>query len=134
MESWRKVWRQGIMPQISTECLEAALIALETDDKRLLQGKTTSPPPLARMQDWDCEGACLIGFCGWQGNALATAADVKEFFAKVCYDADQALGEPAAVRYFLNIFDDWSRDEMIREMTEEVTANLAERRQLEGAA
>ena len=38
MESWRKVWREGLEPLLSTPSLEALQQALTTDDPRLLQG------------------------------------------------------------------------------------------------
>ena len=45
MESWRKTWRDGVEPLVSTEGLEALRRALTNDDPRLLQGATSSPPP-----------------------------------------------------------------------------------------
>lgn len=127
MESWRKVWRDGLAPQLSTAGLEALGLALATDDSRLLQGATTSPPPLMCVQDWPVEACCVLGFCGWQGEGLETVAEVEEFFAKLCFEADQVLGEPAAVRWFLNWYDETSRDEMRRELLEEVKLTLSER-------
>ena len=50
MDSWRKVWRDGLAPLISTEGLEALRTALCDDDARLLQGATTTPPPLQCVQ------------------------------------------------------------------------------------
>ena len=46
MENWRKVWREGVAPLLSAAGLEALRRALVTDDGRLLQGATTTPPPL----------------------------------------------------------------------------------------
>jgi hypothetical protein len=127
MESWRKVWRDGLAPQLSTTSLEALRRALLTDDPRLLQGATTSPPPLQCVQDWPVEAACVLGFCGWQGEGLETVAQVEEFFARACFEADQRLGEPAACRWFLNWFDDTPRDEMRRLLLAEVNRTLAQR-------
>jgi hypothetical protein len=79
------------------------------------------------VQDWPVEAACALGFSGWQGDGLETVGEVEEFFAKVCYEADVRLGEPAACRWFLNWFDDTPRDEMRRELLEEVEYSLAER-------
>jgi hypothetical protein len=128
MESWRKVWREGVAPLLSTPGLEALRQALAADDARLLQGATTSPPPLQCVQDWPVEAACSIGYCGWQGDRLETVAEVEEYFAKVCFEVDQRLGEPAACRWFLNWFDETPRDEMRRQMLAEVSAMLAQRR------
>jgi len=127
MESWRKVWREGMAPQLSVAALSALQRALQNDDPRLLQGATTSPPPLECVRDWPVEAACVLGYCGWQGEGLETVAEVEEFFARACFEADQRLGEPAACRWFLNWFDDTPRDEVRRELLAEVTRTLARR-------
>jgi hypothetical protein len=127
MESWRKVWRDGVAPHLSIAALGALQRALQTDDARLIQGATTSPPPLECVRDWPVEAACVLGYCGWQGEHLETVAEVEEFFARACFEADQRLGEPAACRWFLNWFDDTPREEVRLELLPEVTRSLAER-------
>jgi hypothetical protein len=127
MQSWRTVWRKGFLPNLPTTGLRALREALQNDDPRLTQGSTTTPPPLLCVQDWLVEAACALGFCGWQGEDLATVGEVEEFFARVCFEADQRLGEPAACRWFLNWFDDSPRDEMRRELLAEVERALAAR-------
>jgi hypothetical protein len=131
MESWRKVWREGVAPLLSTPGLEALQNALANDDARLLQGATTTPPPLQCVQDWPVEAACALGFCGWQGEGLETVAEVEEFFARTCFEIDQRLGEPAACRWFLNWFDETPRDEMRDQLLAEVQRALAQRRSAE---
>lgn len=120
MEAWRKVWREGLAPLLSTEGLEALKQALARDDSRLMQGATTTPPPLHCVLDWPVEGACGVCYCAWQGDGLETVGEVEEFFAKVCFESDTRLGEPGAVRHFLNWFDDTPRDVMRRELLAEV--------------
>ena len=127
MESWRLVWRDGFVPVVSTTGLMALREALLTDDPRLTQGSTTTPPPLMCVQEWPVEAACALGFCGWQGDELTTVGEVEEHFAKCCFEADQRLGEPAACRWFLNWFDDTPRAEMCRELLNEVELALADR-------
>ena len=127
MESWRKVWRDGLAPLISTAGLEALATALCNDDARLLQGATTTPPPLQCVQDWPVEGACALGYCGWVGDGLETVAEVEEYFARLCFEVDQRLGEPAACRWFLNWFDETPREEMRRLLLAEVNRSLAQR-------
>jgi hypothetical protein len=127
MESWRKVWREGVAPQISTAGLQALARAMIVDDERLVQGSTTTPPPLQCMQECAVEGACGVGFCAWQGDGLRTVGQVEEFFARVCYETDQHFGEPTACRWFLNWFDDTPREEMRRLLLSEVQLALAER-------
>lgn len=130
MESWRKVWREGVAPNLSTEALEALRIALENNDPRLIQGATTIPAPLTCMQDWPVEGGCAIGFCGWQGEHLANVGEVEEFFARMCFLVDEKLDEPAACRWFLNWFDDTPREEMIEQLLPEVILALQQREEL----
>ena len=125
MDSWRKVWRDGLAPLISTEGLEALRTALASDDARLLQGATTTPPPLQCVLDWPVEGACALGYCGWQGDGLESVGEVEEFFARACFEADQRLGEPAACRWFLNWFDDTPRGELKRHLLPEIERSLA---------
>ena len=127
MESWRLIWRDGFAPVLSTAGLTALAESLRTDDPRLTQGSTTTPPPLMCVQDWPCEAACCLGFCGWQGDGLKTVGEVEHHFAKACFDADQRLGEPAACRFFLDWFDDTPRDEMRRELLAEVGLTLEQR-------
>lgn len=127
MESWRLVWRDGFVPVLSTKGLETLRDAMAGDDPRLMQGSTTTPPPLMCVQDWPVEAACALGFCGWQGDDLDTVGQVEEFFARACFEADQKLGEPAACRWFLNYWDDTPRDRLFREMREEIEFNLRER-------
>ena len=61
------------------------------------------------------------------GLPLGTVGEVEEFFARVCFEADQRLGEPAACRWFLNWFDDTPREDILRELLAEVDAALAAR-------
>jgi hypothetical protein len=127
MESWRKVWREGLEPLLTTEALVALQQALQQDDPRLVQGATTSPPPLMCVQDWPVEAACALGYCGWVGDGLETVGEVEEFFARLCFETDCRLGEPAACRWFLNWFDETPRDEMRRELLNEVRRALVQR-------
>ncbi len=113
---------------LSTAGLEALQRALNEDDPRLQQGATTTPPPLACVQDWPVEAACAIGYCGWQGDGLETVGEVEEFFARICFEVDQRLGEPAACRWFLNWYDETPREEMRRELLAEVNRTIAQRR------
>ena len=127
MESWRMVWREGFAPVLPTEGLEALWLALQTDDPSLTQGCTSTPPPLMCMQDWDVEGCCALGYCGWKGEGLNTVGQVEEFFARSCFEADQRLGEPAGCRWFLNWYDDTPREEMVHELLGEVERTLRQR-------
>ena len=128
--NWRESWRKGFAPVISTAGLESLRAGLIDDDERLLQGTTTSPPRLAAVPDWPCEGACGVGYAAWQGDGAATVREVDEAFAKYCFAADEAMGEIAGCRWFLNFFDDAPRDEARRELLPEVEAELRRRGEL----
>lgn len=125
LESWRHVWRSGFGPSISAAGLKALRDALAADDPRLTQGSTTTPPPLMCVQDWPCEGGDALALAGWLGDGLNTVGEVQEYFARVCFDADRRLGEPAACRWFLNWFDDTPRPEMIADLLPEVELSLS---------
>ncbi len=125
--SWQEVFRRGLAPLLSTEALQACATALETDDPRLLQGATSTPPPLACVSDWPVEAACFVGFAGWQGEGLTTVGEVEEYFARMCFGIDQRIGEPAGCRWFLNPFDDLPRGEIFPALLAEVRAELARR-------
>jgi hypothetical protein len=127
VESWQLSWRKGFVPQLSTEQLTALRDALATDDSRLSQGSTTTPPPLLCVQDWPVEAACLLGYCGVVaagGFGTATVGQAEECFARLCFEADSALGEPAACRWVINLWDDTPRPEARRIFLEEVELAL----------
>jgi hypothetical protein len=131
MEAWRKVWRDGFAPLLSTEGLEALKKALKADDPELIQGATTEPPPLACTDDWPVEGACAVAYGIWKGGGTGLVGDVEEAFAKACFDCDRAMNEQAACRWFLNFFDDTPRDDARRLLAPEVARELERRRHAE---
>ncbi len=127
MELWRRVFREGFAPQLSTSGLEALRLALLSDDERLLQGATTSPPPMACALDWPVEGACAVSLCGWQGDGIGTVGELEEYFGRMCVACDEVGGEPAWSRYFLNWHDEAPRELVRRELLPEVTRELERR-------
>ena len=134
MESWRQVWRDGLVPCLSNEAIAALHDALIGDDPRLTQGSSTTPPPMLCVHDWPCEGGDALAFAVWQGDGKATVGAVHEAWADLCFQADNRLGEPAACRWFLNWFDDTPRDQMRRELLQEVELALSQRHQVEAPA
>jgi hypothetical protein len=134
MNAWQKVFRDGIAPQLSTRALEELHKALSRDDPALLQGATTEPPPCPENDPCPVEAACPIALAGWRGEGLATVAEVEDFFARIVFEADRALGEPSAVRYFFHFTDAMDRETFQRELLAEVNRVLAGRPGKAGAA
>lgn len=134
MEAWRRTWREGFAPEMPAKGLEALRLALAGNDPRLIQrsniwpwvgeddGRTTAPT-----------AACAVCYCGWQGG-LETVAAVEDFFGEACKAADLRLGEPSAVRRFLNWWDDEPWEYVRREMLAEAGRELALRAGKAGAA
>lgn len=125
MESWRKVWREGVLPLLSEKNLKTLLEALQSDDPALVQGCTTNPPPLQCVQDWPVEACCALSYMGWK-EGLDTVGEAEEYFAKLCYEVDRLLEEPAGCRHFVNWFDETPREEMRRLLSQEIQGNLDE--------
>ena len=88
MEQWKKVWRDGLVSLLSTHELEALRQALARDDVRLIQNSTCTPPPSEIFHEEAVEGACALGFCGWQADGLETVGQVEGFFIRTCLAAD----------------------------------------------
>jgi hypothetical protein len=128
MEKWRRVWRNGLAPQLSVNGLRALQMAIVMDDARLLQGVVTAPPALDALRECAVHGTCAISFCGWQGEGLRSVGQVEEFFHRVCDAAEGAFHESAACRYFLNWYDETPRNHMRRELLAEVNLALRDRR------
>jgi hypothetical protein len=127
MTSRQRVFGDGIGPLLSTAALEALHAGLAADSRELTQNTTTFPPPLQCLAGKPVEMACPVGYALWKGLGLATVGQVEAAFAELCQRADEALGEPAAVRHFLNHVDDTDRDTLRRELLAEVGRELVRR-------
>jgi hypothetical protein len=127
-DPWQRVFRNGMAPQLPTAGLVALRDALASKDARLIHGATTMPPPLQCCEPLPVEACCPVCFAGWQGAGLRTVAEVIDFFARACFACDQALGEPAACRWFLNWIDSTPLDELRPALLVEVDRELARRR------
>lgn len=127
---WRNTFRQGAAPLLSDQSLRALLAACEADDPRLIQGQTTFPAPVIYAGDCRVAAACALGYCGWMGDGLETVGEAEEFFARMCFEIDQRLGEPAACRWFLNWYDETPRDVMRQELASEIRRELMRRENL----
>lgn len=137
LEAWQQVW-QTAAPHLSSAGLQALRAALEDDSDGLLQGKTTDPPPLAALAGRSAYGACPWGLAiaadyGGLASDLtrdertATVGEVEEAFARLCFEVDQALGQPAGCRWFLNWWDESPRASARLALLAEVDQALAAR-------
>lgn len=124
VEPWRAALRAAL-PHLPREGVAQLRVALENDDPTLLQGCTTSPPPLACVQDWPCEGACLFGYAFWKGG-LDTVGEIEANFGELCAAIDVALCEPAGCRHALNFWDETPRDEAAKAVLQEIDLFLSE--------
>jgi hypothetical protein len=129
LTAWQRVFRIGIVPQLTVKGLQGLKMALERDDSRLITGATTNPPPLQCMADQPVEGCCPLCYALLDGLKpyAVSVGPLEERFAGACWEADQLLGEPAAMRYFLNWVDETPREQMRRKLLAEVELALAER-------
>lgn len=118
--SWKKIMMECLLPKLSENTIKKLEKALESNDPKLLQGATTSPPPLVCVQDWPMEAACLVGFSLAEEEGLETVGEVEEAFAQFCYEVDTTYGEPACCRYLLNWWDETPREEAFAQTLETI--------------
>ncbi len=120
------VFRDKIAPLLSFNALHALAVALQTDDCRLIQGATTSPPPLPVVLDYPLVGACALTLGGWLGEGLSTVGEAEEYFARLCVAIDERAWFGAS-KWFLEWFDNTERGEMRRLLMPEVWRAMGER-------
>jgi hypothetical protein len=123
---WREVWRLGIAPELSLDCLWALERGLDTDDPELIQGGIVLPVQM----DWGdlpVEASCPIGYAGWKGNAIVTVEGVETFFKRVIDGANRRMADPQAAYWFATWVDDTPRADMRRELLAEVRLAIAGR-------
>jgi hypothetical protein len=106
----RKVWREGILPQLTDSQLAALHTALEGDDARLIQGQTTSPLPVPDNLDRHVQATCPLAFALWQGRHGVTIREVETAFARLCAASDAAIGLPRSVAEFAHWWDNANRE------------------------
>jgi hypothetical protein len=121
MEPWRRVFREGIAPQLPLPALEALRKGLLKFDPRLRPGYTVEGHGGAIFY------ACAIGYGGWKGLQLETADDVENFFTEVCVRANQILDDPGACGAFITWFDDNRREFVFPLLLSEVNRAIAQR-------
>lgn len=127
LEPWRRIWREGFQPGVSTAALRSLREGLARGDARIIQGSTTFPSPHLHHFDRLVRAACLLGYCGWQGEGWDSVGDVEQYFVRSCFEADVRLGGVGASAEFLNWFDDQPRAEVFRELIAEIDRELERR-------
>jgi hypothetical protein len=127
VQTWVKIWREGVAPLLSTPGLEALRVALASDDPELLQGRNTKTDNELPDSDDECTGACPLGYVGWKGEPLETVGEVEVYFAALVETINVRAREPATASFFLQWVDDTPRDEMRQALLIEVNRALAAR-------
>lgn len=128
MQTWQRIWREGIAPQLPATGLEALARALEQDSPELLQTATVLPPPIQPMAQAPVEACCALAFAIWKGDQLDTVQALDEGFGRLCEEVGKQLGDPDAAGLFFRWFDDAPRPRMRTELLAEVNAELDRRR------
>jgi hypothetical protein len=136
LTAWQHAFRHGIVPQFTTKGLQGLRKALQENSPKLITGSTMLPPPLQCTIDWQVEACCPLSYALLDGLSpyAVCVGRLDELFAMACYRADQLLGEPAAVRWFLNTVDEWTRGDLLRNLLPEVELALAQRETAVAAA
>lgn len=125
--AWKYVLVNGFLPQWADSTLQRLLTALENNDRRLVQGKTTIPVAHSDGDDFPTVACCPVSFCAVAEPFSTPAVEVDEMFGLACAEADRLLGTPLAVRFFLNWVDDGDRDRCFELMAEAVREELQKR-------
>lgn len=125
MESWRQVWRTGIVQQVDSRSLAILWEALKKDDPRIIQGATTVPTPVLQMMDQPVESADVIAFIGWQCFGAAKVAEAEDFWFRVFRESNSKTNCPDSACYFLNWYDSCPRNEMRESLIAEITREIA---------
>jgi len=126
IEAWRKCWREGFGPNMSDAELAALYTACDTDDPRLLQGRTVSTIAGSGGEfcgnDLGCEAVkgCATVYPFIRTNPGCKRWEALERFEELCRLAALATGEEDGCRYFLNWWDDCDRTEGRRELMAEI--------------
>jgi hypothetical protein len=128
-EAWRRVWRQGLVPQLTRLGLEGLEKALDKDLPTLMTGATSFPPPLACMENEPVEKCCPLCFALLDGNRpeYVSVGPLETRFAEACWGADERTGMPGGIKYFLNFVDMEPWEKVRRELLAEVRLALRER-------
>ena len=129
VEKWQRIWRDVVVPLLSTNSLVALRDALAVDDPRLVQRRTIEPALsyFRQKEPVRVRAACILGYCGWKGENLETTYEVTVFIADLWRKIDKRTGSPESCRVLLETFDGWSRRTLLETMLPEVERAIQQR-------
>jgi hypothetical protein len=134
VEAWRKIWREGVVPQLSTEGLQSLLDALRRDDCRIITGSTTIPPAFSAASNLPIEQCDPVIFAMLDGHSpySCTVGLMDEAFARLAIRCSELCGFPRAIGTFLCWVDEQDRETWRMELMREVNLALVARLPAEG--
>lgn len=126
IRDWRKVWREGIAPQMETTGLHELKVALGLDLDELIQGSAileeTGQDPLAPIT-----GCNPVVYPFWLCGHCATIDQGWARFTEVSFQADQNLATLGCMATFLKFWDENERSLAFSELQSEVEEILRHR-------
>jgi hypothetical protein len=126
MESWRKAWRDGFAPQLTTAGLQSLADALAADSGILCQGRAVERLANSKNRVARC---CAISYALAADDVLlASARAMETAFAEADLQANGLLGGHFAYCFYA-WFDDGPRAQVFAELLAEVRHNIADRQQ-----
>jgi hypothetical protein len=125
-EAWRKVWREGVAPQLSTEGLQGLLDALKRDDSRIITGATTEPPAFSAASSLPIERCDPVIFAMLDGHspAACTVGLMDEAFGRLAIRCSELCGMPRAIGTLLCWLDEQDRETWRIELMRETSLAL----------
>lgn len=120
----RKVWRNGIAPQLRLDQLKSLKAALERDDPKIIQGACMQ----YRDGTWwsPVVGTCAIVFNAWNDGVSSDEA-LGMFFNEVCQRSDRLLQFGLSTADFISWFDSTPREEMRKAFIAELAYEIEQR-------
>jgi hypothetical protein len=122
IEAWRKIWREGLVPQLSTDGLQGLLDALKRNDSRIITGATTEPPAFSAASNLPIERCDPIiwAMLDGHGPAACTVGLMDEAFARLAIRCSELCGMPRAIGTLLCWIDDQDRETWRTELMREI--------------
>ena len=112
LREFRRIFRDGVLPQWSDRQLAAVGHALATDDPSLIQERTTRPTYRAESHNGHvlAHAGCLVCYPGWRCG-VETIGALDSYFAEVTHRMMMRTN-PRDVEFFFEVFDGADRAEL----------------------